>query len=136
MWGLLEYTPDPDAFVAAARRRLTPSGMLVVEVPRFDCVTTAAQAVPAAVVARHLDPTTHVNCFSDESLLTVLDANGFRPVAAWYYGMDAYELLVQLALRSGGDAAITAFAEPLLAMQPALDEALACDDLVLAAVPR
>lgn len=135
MWGLLEYTPDPGAFVAAALRCLSHTGMLVVEVPRFECIGTAAQSAPDAVVARHLDPTTHVNCFSDESLATVLAANGFRLVAAWYYGMDAYELAVQLALRAGGDETLAAIIEPLLALQPVLDEALACDDIVIAAVP-
>lgn len=135
MWGLLEYTPDPGAFVASARRRLLPTGMLVVEVPRFDCMGTAVQAAPDAIVARHLDPTTHVNCFSDESLATLLATNGLRIVAAWYFGMDAYELAVQLALRDGGDDSLAALIEPLVALQRVLDEALACDDVVVAAVP-
>jgi 2-polyprenyl-3-methyl-5-hydroxy-6-metoxy-1,4-benzoquinol methylase len=136
-WGLLEYTSDPHAFVDAARRRLTRAdgGLLVVEVPRFDSISTAVQGIDGAVVSRHLDPTTHVNCFSDESLATVLLAGGFAPIAAWYFGMDAYELLVQIALRLGGDATLEQLAEPLLALQPALDGALACDDIVLAAVP-
>lgn len=135
MWGLLEYTPEPGAFVAAARRTLDNGGLLVAEVPRFDCVGTAAQSVAGAVVTRHLDPTSHVNCFTDESLATVLLDNGFAPVAAWYFGMDAYEVLVQTALRVGGDAVLDQVAEPILALQPAFDAALACDDLVVAAVP-
>lgn len=135
MWGLLEYTTEPRDFVAAARRAVPDSGMLVVEVPRLDCLGTVVQAQPTAVVSRHLDPTTHVNCFSDESLATLLLDCGFRPVAAWYFGMDAYELLVQIALAVGGDPVMDALAEPLLALQPFLDGALACDDLLIAACP-
>lgn len=133
-WGLLEYTPEPRRFLEAARARLTPrAGLLVVEVPRFDCLGTAVQRAHPALVARHLDPTSHVNCFSDTSLAAALDASGFRPVAAWYFGMDAYELLVQLALRLE-DGALDSLAEPILALQPALDAAGFCDDIVVAAV--
>lgn len=135
MWGLLEYTTEPRDFVSAARRVVGDRGMLVVEVPRLECLGTAVQAVPTAVVSRHLDPTTHVNCFSDESITTVLLECGFRPVSAWYFGMDAYELLVQVALAIGGDPVLDVLAEPLAALQPFLDGALACDDLLLAACP-
>lgn len=134
MWGLLEYTAEPAEFVAAAHRRLAPGGMLVVEVPRFESLSSAVQANPEAVIARHLDPTTHVNCFTDDSLATILRSGGFRPVAAWYFGMDAYELLVQVALRFRGDEAFAALAEDLLGLQATLDEALVCDDIVVAAV--
>jgi SAM-dependent methyltransferase len=133
-WGLLEYTPRPRDFLAAARRALGDDGLLVVEVPRFDCLGTAAQARFPDTVARHLDPTSHVNCFSDTSLATALDASGFRPVAAWYFGMDAYELAVQLALRLGEER-LSELVELLLPMQQSLDEARYCDDLVVAAVP-
>jgi len=135
MWGLLEYTADPAPFIAVARERLGSGGMLVVEVPRFDSLGTAVQGIPGAVVARHLDPTSHLNCFSDESLATVLLAGGFRPVAAWYFGMDAYELLVQLALRIDDEGTLAALARPILDLQQTLDGALLCDDIVVAAVP-
>ena len=52
--------PAPDIFLEAARRRLEQDhGMLIVEVPRVDCLGTAAQTTRDAVVARHLDPTSH-----------------------------------------------------------------------------
>jgi len=134
LFGLLEYTPEPRRFLRAARQRLTDAGLLVVEVPRFDCLGTSVQRTWPEIVARHLDPTSHVNCFSDTSLACALDAEGFEPVAAWYFGMDAYELLVQLALRLGEPMFATA-GDALLALQPALDAACFCDDLVVAARP-
>jgi len=135
-WGLLEYTPDPLAFLRAAHRALSAgNGLLVLEVPRFDCLGTAAQAIPGAVVARHLDPTSHVNTFSDASLATCLTRAGFRPVAAWYFGMDAYEMLVQASLRLGLDTLPEGLASMVPALQERLDQGLAWDDLVVAAVP-
>lgn len=135
-WGLLEYVPQPRTLLAAARRRFTASsGMLIVEVPRFNCVGSAVQQVEGAVVARHMDPTTHVNCFSDASLCTALVAEGFRPVAAWYFGMDIYELFVQIALKLDDEATLERIVPMLNESQAALDRGRQCDDLIIAAVP-
>jgi hypothetical protein len=136
MWGLLEYVQEPRRFLDRARAALTAdTGMLVVEVPRFDALGTAAQAVNPRNVARHMDPTTHINCFSDSSLATVLVGAGFAPVAVWYFGMDAYELLVQCALRGGDDAAFSALVDMIPVLQCTLDSARCCDDIIVAAVP-
>ncbi len=133
-WGLLEYLPGPRDFIAAAGRALAPDGMLVVEVPRADCIGTLVQAQEGAIVARHMDPTSHVNAFSDESLCTALVEEGFMPVAAWYFGMDAWELAVQATLRAGDDAVTPALVELIPAIQRAADLGRQCDDLVVAAV--
>lgn len=132
-WGLLEYVQRPRDFIAAARRALAPGGLLVVEVPRADALGTIVQADEGAVVARHMDPTTHVNAFSDESLCTALVEEGFGPVAAWYFGMDAWEFVVQAALRIGDDALLGQLAEGIPALQRAADRGRQCDDIVIAA---
>ena len=134
-WGLLEYVDDPASFVSAARRSLSSSGMLIVEVPRVDSLSTAVQSGPSAVVARHMDPTTHINGFSDESLMTLLLGCGFRPVAAWYFGMDIYEVLVQVALRLENPAALESMADLIPMLQQAVDQGRQCDDMIVAAVP-
>jgi len=135
-WGLLEYVARPRDFLAEARRVLPADGMLIVEVPRVDALGTLVQAMDGAVVARHMDPTTHVNGFTDESLCTALVEEGFAPVAAWYFGMDAYETCVQMALKLGDPAAFPALAEFMPALQAAVDRGRQCDDIVVAAVPR
>jgi len=135
-WGLLEYLAEPRAFIARARQRLIPGqGLLLIEIPRLDAVATAAQSLPGAVIARHMDPTTHVNTFSDESLLTAVTDSGFAPVALWYFGMDAYELVVQLGLMLGQDQALSVLAPVIPRLQAAFDAGRQCDDLILAAVP-
>lgn len=134
-WGLLEYVAQPRDFIAAALRRLTSDGMLVVEVPRVDSLGTLVQGMEGAVVARHMDPTTHVNGFTDASLCTALVEEGFIPVAAWYFGMDAYETCVQAALRANDPGLFEAFADFIPVIQQALDRGRQCDDIIIAAVP-
>lgn len=135
-WGLLEYVPEPRRFLEAARQRLIPdSGLLVVEVPRLNCLGTAIQKVQHDTVARHMDPTSHVNTFTDASLATALLETGFRPVAAWYFGMDIYELLIQCALRLDDDRMFDRLADLIPVLQANLDHGRQCDDLVMAAVP-
>jgi hypothetical protein len=134
-WGLLEYTPQPKRFLRAAHNWLGQSGgMLVVEVPRFDCLGSAIQREFPATVARHLDPTSHVNCFSDASLATALYNCGFKPIAAWYFGMDIYESLIQLSIHSHPDL-IEKFAHLIPPLQAGVDQVQWSDDFVVAAVP-
>lgn len=134
-WGLLEYVAQPRDFIAAARSRLAADGMLVVEVPRVDSLGTRLQAMPGAVVARHMDPTTHVNGFTDESLCTALVEEGFMPVAAWYFGMDAYEACVQAALHANDPKLFDVLADFIPVIQQALDRGRQSDDIIIAAVP-
>jgi hypothetical protein len=108
---------------------------LVVEVPRFDCFGSAVQEQFPTTVARHLCPTSHVNVFSDGSVAEALYRSGFKPVAAWYFGMDAYELLVQLSLHSHDGDIIHQLAHLIPPLQASLDSGLLCDDLLIAATP-
>lgn len=134
-WGLLEYVPAPALFIAAARRALTADGLLIVEVPRVDSLSTAAQSIPDAVVARHMDPTSHINAFSDESLMNLLVRGGFKPVATWYFGMDIYEALVQIALRLDDPNILESAADLIPRLQQSVDLGRQCDDMIVAAVP-
>ncbi len=135
-WGLLEYTSHPRQFLETARQRLdTSSGLLVVEVQRLDSLSTIAQSTESARIARHMDPTSHVNTFTDESLATVLVESGFTPVAAWYFGMDAYELMVQIALRTNEPNLMTDLVDLIPTVQASVDHGRQCDDIIVAAVP-
>lgn len=135
-WGLLEYVPQPRPLLAKARRRLSAdSGLLVVEVPRLNCLGSAVQMQTPDTVARHLDPTSHVNTFTDSSLATALVDSGFQPVAAWYFGMDVYELFVQMALRLGDPAVVDRCADLIPTLQASLDQGRQCDDIIVASVP-
>jgi hypothetical protein len=60
---------------------------------------------------------------------------GFRPVAAWYFGMDFYEFLVQAALRLDEPRVLAELADLIPTLQASLDQGRQCDDLVIAARP-
>jgi 2-polyprenyl-3-methyl-5-hydroxy-6-metoxy-1,4-benzoquinol methylase len=133
-WGLLEYTPEPRHFLEKARTQLE-NGLLIVEVPRFEAISSISQQLQPHFIARHLDPTSHLNCFSDSSLATALYQCGFKPVAAWYFGMDAYELIAQIALAVQNPETYEALADWIPDLQAAFDAARLCDDIIIAAVP-
>lgn len=134
-WGLLEYVCDPAPFLEKARETLCPGGMLVVEVPRADALGTVVQSLPDSVVARHMDPTSHIQAFSDESLMTLLLKSGFKPIAVWYFGMDIYEVLVQAAVRLNNASVLESMAELIPKLQESVDLGRQCDDIIVAAVP-
>jgi len=135
-WGLLEYTPEPRNFIRRAQEYFKDKdGMLVVEVPRFDCISTSIQQECPDTIARHLDPTSHVNCFSDASLATALYLEGFKPIAAWYFGMDAYEMLTQMAIKMNSEKMVSELATLIPNLQASMDAVHLCDDIIVAAVP-
>jgi SAM-dependent methyltransferase len=135
-WGVLEYTPEPAQFVSAARRALSKDdGLLIVEVPRADAFGSVVQAQFPNSVWRHLSPASHMNIYSDASIATLLYENGFRPISAWYFGMDFYELLCQVAVALDDDRILDELSSLVAPMQASLDAAEFVDDLIIAAVP-
>lgn len=136
LWGVLEYVPEPLTFLHAARRWLTStSGLLVVEVPRADCFSTFVQAEWTDTPVRHAVPKQPYEPLQRRLAGDTVVRAGLRPVAAWYFGMDAYEMLVQQALASGEPALVERLAGAIPGLQSALDAGRLCDDVLLAAVP-
>ena len=82
-----------------------------------------------------MDPTSHVNCFSDASLATALYLEGFKPIAAWYFGMDAYEMLTQMAIKMNNEGMVSELATLIPNLQASMDAVHLCDDIIVAAVP-
>lgn len=95
-WGVLEHVTNPMTFLDVAKKVVSKKNLVVAEVPRWNCLSTTIQTIFPNSVVRHLDPLGHIQCFTDSSLATAFVENGYSPVAAWYFGMDAYELLTQL----------------------------------------
>lgn len=135
-WGVLEYVPDPGVFLKAARRWLHPrQGLVVLEVPRFDCLGTTILRQFPDTVYRHMEPTSHVHCFSDASVANLLHDAGLAPVAAWYFGMDVHELLTQQALALDDPDFVGRFSHLVGPLQATLDANCCCDDVIIAARP-
>ena len=124
------------SLLKAAYNALSGRNTLVVaEVPRWNCLSTAMQSLFPKAVVRHLDPLGHINCFTDSSLATAFLISGFAPAAAWYFGMDAYELITQLSYLLKDNRVINAFGNSIPSLQGAIDSAQLSDEVVLAGKP-
>jgi 2-polyprenyl-3-methyl-5-hydroxy-6-metoxy-1,4-benzoquinol methylase len=135
MWGVIEHVPQPVELLRAARRAIGPKGMVVVAVPRWTSLSSAVQSAFPESVVRHMDPGGHLHLFSDNSLLVMASRVGLRPRHAWYYGMDAYELVMQAALRSRDGDASDGFAGCIEPVQAQIDVAHLSDEIAVALVP-
>jgi 2-polyprenyl-3-methyl-5-hydroxy-6-metoxy-1,4-benzoquinol methylase len=137
-WNTMEHVAQPTALLKAAGQLLSGErSLLVVEVPRWNSLSTGIQQVFSDTVARHLDPFTHIHFFTDSSLATAFETNGFAPVAAWYFGMDAFELATQFLHRfSDNGISVKEKLGPWIPrLQEAIDQNRFCDAIVLAGVP-
>ena len=135
MWGLLEYVSNPLDFLRAARARMhKDTGMLFLEVPNVDSISTGSQSFSEAVIARHMDPTSHLHCFSRLSTLCALLRTGFEPTAVWYFGMDAQEFAVQVVATTAPCADGGSVSRLSTTVQSYIDSGQLGDSMVFAAV--
>ena len=137
-WGLLEHTPNPGAILKAAHDIVgaSDSGMVISKLPRWNSLSSAAQRLNPETIIRHIDPMGHIMLFSDASAAELYVKNGFAPTAAWYYGMDVYETLMQLGNHVGDYRAFTGSGEFQVELQQFIDEARFSDGLTLVGVPQ
>lgn len=135
-WGVIEHVPYPVAMLEAASKVVAGwEAMVVAEVPRWNCFGTAVQGVFLDSIVRHLDPLGHINCFTDTSLATAFRRAPLQPAAAWYFGMDAYELLTQTAYALEDNRALETLKHALPDLQQRLDWAQLSDEIVIAGTP-
>jgi len=135
-WGVIEHVPNPTGMLAAASKIIAKQGLVVAEVPRWGSLSTVIQGVFPESIIRHLDPLGHINCFTDESLFKAFSLNKLDISAVWYFGMDAYELVIQLANYLKEDTIIKGLKSLIPIFQKNVDLNLLSDEMVVAAVPR
>lgn len=135
-WGVIEHVPNPVVFLKEASKLVPKSrGLVIAEVPRWNCISTLIQSVFSEAIVRHLDPLGHISCFTDESLRRSFELGGFTPVAAWYFGMDAYELAMQFANLVKNKMVLRMFLRHVNALQTRIDKERLSDEMVFAARP-
>ncbi|MCH7504618.1 class I SAM-dependent methyltransferase [PVC group bacterium] len=132
-WGVIEHVPGPVIMLKTAAQLLDKKpSMIVTEVPRWACFGTEVQKLFPTSIIRHLDPLGHIQMFTDSSLATTFLKGGFEPNAAWYFGMDYYELLVQTAHHLGDKNILETMKSYINPIQNALDHSRSVDTIVLA----
>ena len=134
-WGLIEHVSSPIEMLKSSILALNKEGMVIADVPRWDSFSTAVHCAFPDSVIRHLDPMDHIQCFSDSSLATAFSLSGYDIVAAWYFGMDAYELATQLSYILGENKILDVMREKIPLFQKRLDLAKLSDFMVFVGVP-
>lgn len=134
----LEHLPDFMDFLSKARSMFPKKkrGMIIVEVPRWPSLDTAIQTALPNSVVRHLFPLTHIQIFSDNSLANAFIKSGFEPRAGWYFGMDMYELTLQLARILKDDKVVSKLSGILSELQPVIDQGMLSDTMIFAGIPK
>jgi len=94
-FGVLEHIADPINALKITNKLLEKNGLVVIEVPNYDSLSSRIQNY-TKIADRHLEPITHIMLFTEKSLKFALKHTGFSPIAIWYYGMDVIELLKYL----------------------------------------
>lgn len=133
-WGCVEHVPDPMQMLMIAKSKLNREGMVIVELPRWDSISTKVQMLFPDQIIRHLVPNAHLHLFTDSSAATALFLSHLKPVAAWYFGMDAYEATVQILKRYSNLKAIQSFKDYIQKFQEIIDLHGLADSIVLAGV--
>lgn len=138
-WGLLEHTPNPAKILSAGVDIINSSqqgGMVISKLPRWNSLSSAAQRLNPDTIIRHIDPMGHIQLFSDASAAELYYLCGLKPNAAWYYGMDVYETLMQIGNATGNYNALVKTGKMQLELQQMVDEVNFSDGLTLVGVPR
>lgn len=90
--GLLEHVVNPLDYLNRAWHMLRHNGLVVIQVPNANSLSSMVQSLFLENVFRHMSPVEHIMIFTEQSLFWSLEKTGFKPVAMWYFGMDIYEL--------------------------------------------
>ena len=135
-WTVLEHLPNFMDFLKMARKILKKDALIVAEVPRWSSFDTALQKLFPSSVTRHIVPPIHSQIFSDSALANAFIKSGFIPRSAWYFGMDMYELTMQIARAAKSDSLIKSTGEKLLSLQPVIDQGMLSDTMVFAGIPN
>jgi 2-polyprenyl-3-methyl-5-hydroxy-6-metoxy-1,4-benzoquinol methylase len=137
-WGLLEHTPNPGVLLNAAYAVVNASdnGMVISKLPRWNSLSSAIQTLNPNNVIRHLDPMGHIMAFTDASAAELYFKYNLKPIAAWYYGMDIYETLMQFGNLTGQYENLINTGEVQVELQQFIDEFRASDGLTLAGATK
>jgi len=83
-WHVLEHVDRPWTYLAAARRKVQPSGLVVIGVPNID-------SIERMVTGRrwfHLVPAYHLWHFTPQSMTRLLEKTGFQVKSIDYYSVE------------------------------------------------
>lgn len=131
-WGVVEHVIQPVELLKAAKSAFAgEKGIVIAAVPHWGSFSTAVQKIFPKTIVRHLDPSGHISCFTDESIATAYRMAGLEIAGSWFYGMDAYELITQSAYSLKEKKLIQLLKPFINDLQFSLDNAALSDEIAL-----
>ena len=93
MWGVLEHLTEPRQLLDGIRDYLVAGGLLVVEVPSFDCLLVEYLKAHPEQADRIVDGWGHLMLFSLPTIRRMLEDQGYEVVAEESLGLDIQTIL-------------------------------------------
>lgn len=94
LFNVLEHVVSPERFLMNFCGNLRRGAVLVIEVPRYPSLSAVFQLAGIHEIHRYANPPEHLNIFSDQSMVILLEKVGFELAGTWTYGSDALEAFV------------------------------------------
>ncbi|MBN1353832.1 MAG: class I SAM-dependent methyltransferase [Candidatus Omnitrophica bacterium] len=100
--GYLDLVSNPMEELARAAKLLRPGGVVGVSVPHFNSFSRAVQQTFPKQSTRGFFLINALMQYTEKAILYAFKNNGFEPVAFWWFGLDAMELINNLTLACPG----------------------------------
>ena len=129
---VLEHIPNCSSVLDMAVKASKDDANFIIEVPRFNSVSSLINLNFDDKVSRHMLPPNHVMLFTDNAFDYMLKKVGLKIDAIWYYGMDINELFGTLLLNKASRYLDIGDLKTLLnEMQLILDKSKLCDEMLV-----
>ena len=99
-FNVLEHMVNPKGFLDYIGKRMRPGAILALEVPRHPSAASFTNLTCKNQVYRHIDPPIHVQIFSEDSLVWLLE-DLFDIQGKWLFGQGYSDLINNAMLLSG-----------------------------------
>ena len=130
---VLEHIPNPAKLLKNISNNIKPTAKIVIEVPRFESISSVVNIVFPDLIARHMLPPNHIMLFTEDSFDRLLKIFNLKKRTAWYYGMDINELFGTVF--SINDNVPKTFSNKMTSffneMQKVLDKIKFCDEMLI-----
>ena len=129
---VLEHVPNCVELLKMLVKNSKDSTYFLIEVPRYNSISSLVNINFRHQVSRHMLPPNHVMLFSEKSFDTMLRKTGLKRVASWYYGMDINEIFGTLLLNAKNSYIETNNLKKLMNdFQAMLDQNKLCDEMLV-----
>jgi len=130
---VLEHLPNPTELLGIISNNIKPTAKIVIEVPRFESISSAINIAFPDLISRHMLPPNHIMLFTEDSFDRLLKNVNLKKRTVWYYGMDINELFgtVLFINNSVPETFTNKIISLLNDMQNVIDKNKFCDEMLV-----